>query len=208
MTEVVAFEGLNRGGKSTQKKMAEVVLASSTGYQIRSLKFPNRQTHVGALIYGHFESEIHLDTTTLQYLLEANKMESQELIQGWMSESVDYILIDRYLLSGLVYGIGRGLDRSFILSLQSPLIKPTLTLVYDLDVATALSRFQEKTERDEQDLDLMHLVRRAYLNEAALDPTIHVINATQDTQIIHQETMRILLREITGATSKVAFSQA
>jgi dTMP kinase len=183
MTTIIAFEGINRSGKSTLVTHAAQYLRKQ-GLSVQVLKFPARQTEIGELIYAHFEGRVQMHTTTLQYLLEANKMELQDKIQLMSDVGVDVILIDRYLLSGLAYGVARGVDPDLIRALQSPLRKPDFTVLFDLPVEVALLRAQLITERDEADLELMRKVRQLYLNEIAADETAVIVDASHDLALV------------------------
>lgn len=156
------------------------------------MKFPRQHELVGSLIYRHFEGEIELDVLTLQYLLEADKAHAQKEIESLERAGFDYLLIDRYLLSGLAYGLARGLDFTWMVQLQRPLREPHLTIIFDITAEEALQRSQSQVQRDEQDVAFLEEVRTNFLGWEGM-PGFHVIPANREPQAVHEETMRLLL---------------
>lgn len=191
---VVAFEGINRSGKSTQLRLAVQAL-SRMGFSVQAVKFPTWDTPVGELLSRYFRGSANLDPLALQYLLEANKVEWLPVFSTWAQNGTDFLLLDRYRLSGLVYGLARGLSADQVASLQAPLIQPSLTLVYDVDVQAALARMQNATERDEQDPLFLQRVRDLYCQTAVSDPHAHVIDAHGAIDEVHRTTMGVILSE-------------
>lgn len=192
--KIVLFEGINRSGKSTQLVRANEAL-QAMGFKVRTVKFPTRETPIGSLIYDYFEGRRHMEPLTLQYLLESNKVEWQRQFSLWEADGLDLLLIDRYDLSGLAHGIGRGIDPDLIVALQSPLRKPHLTFLFDVDVELAAARSQVVLERDEQDLALLRRARAAFKELAVNAPTVQVIDASQSPEAIHRIVMGAILLE-------------
>ena len=92
------------------------------------------------------------------------------------------VVSDRFVGSTLAYqGAGRGLSQDLIRSLHAQAVddlQPDLTIVLDLDVATALSRSRRRLADDAidegrfeaLDADFHERVRRSYRDQAARDP--------------------------------------
>lgn len=202
--EIVAFEGINRSGKSTQLRRAYVAL-QEVGVRVAALKFPARQTPIGQLICEFFTGRCDLDPLVLQYLLEANKLELQAEIKRLADGGHEMLLIDRYLLSGVAYGIARGIPFEQIKALQAPLTKPTFTFLFDLPADEALARSQAVTERDEQDVEQLHKVRRLFQKYAydRYAPADVIIDARTDPDTIHDHIMSCLIGRLLLARSKL-----
>lgn len=127
--KLIAIEGVDGVGKSTIMKMLKDNLTRED-FSVHTLKFPSKDTRIGKLINAYLFKQTYFTPETLQLLYEADKYEFQFKLNNSL-KTVDYVLIDRYLLSSIVYGKLRGLDISWMLQLQQGLIKPDITIVLD-----------------------------------------------------------------------------
>lgn len=97
------------------------------------------------------------------------------------------IVANRYIPSGLVYGLANDLDLNWMKKLEEGLPPPNLVIVIDVTVNTAFNRFREK-KRDiyENNKHFLEKVRILYLTLATkLGWT--VINGESSIEKIHEQ---------------------
>lgn len=110
------------------------------------------------------------------------------------------VVADRFYLSSLVYqGYGRGLSLSEvtpIIEFATQNLKPDLTLVMDVPPRTSRERSQRKgPDRIESADESFHeRVRAGYLELAAADAAIELVDATPGVRAIHRAVLSILGR--------------
>ena len=105
----IAIEGVDGSGKTLQSKLLMERLQGTR------FKFPDADTRLGRLIYGHLRkewaadhvkvnesSEPYLDAMVFQCLQTANRLEKQ--IPIIHAKQRGHVIADRYFASGLVYG--------------------------------------------------------------------------------------------------------
>ena len=130
--KLIVFEGLDRSGKSTQcSKLVEVL--NSLGYFSELLKFPNRTTQIGQIISQHLQNIIHLSDETFHLLNSANRWELSKIILEKLNSGIN-IILDRYIYSGLVYSLSKGLDFQWCQNSDKGLPIPDFIIFIDLDI--------------------------------------------------------------------------
>ncbi len=108
------------------------------------------------------------------------------------------VLGDRHDLSSQAYqGAGRGLSEQVaaLAKLTLGALKPDLTLYLDIDPALGLSRAQARGELDRIEQETLAFFERArarYLAEAAADPDIVRIDASQPLAEVHRDIESVL----------------
>ncbi len=105
------------------------------------------------------------------------------------------IIGDRHDLSSIAYqGGGRGMNIETIKNLKKVAIgdfKPDLTLLLDVDPEIGLkrvdSRGQSRDRFESEKISFFDRVRKQYLAEAQVDPTIKVIDANQNEDTVRKD---------------------
>ncbi|MBZ9613711.1 dTMP kinase [Rheinheimera maricola] len=105
-----------------------------------------------------------------------------------------WVLADRHDMSSRAYqGGGRQLDEQFIQQLRQAVLgelKPDLTLYLDIDPAIGLERARQRGELDrieQEQLAFFQRTRQKYLQIAATEPNIAVIDASQPLLQVQQQ---------------------
>jgi Thymidylate kinase len=102
------------------------------------------------------------------------------------------VISDRYVLSTIAYGMAAGLDKKWLIELNSGFIVPDHTIIIDVDANEAMNRVERrtakkngkeksgagKTERFEK-REFLERVRKAYLSLTELYPNTHVIRSEE-----------------------------
>ena len=151
---LIAIEGVDKAGKSTyiRENYPDHVV----------FRFPNRDTPVGQLIDRYLKKEIEFNPETIQHLFVANFHEMQDEISENLNQGYDVIL-DRYILSNVVYGIRKGLDETWCKSLVENLIKPDLTIYLDISDV----ELEERLDGEEiyERIDFLREVKEIFMEQ-------------------------------------------
>jgi dTMP kinase len=102
---LVVFEGVDGSGKSTQVLRTTWVLTSA-GHTVASFAFPDRTTQIGQRINAALKRPI-VNEIELYHLFVANRFEKLDALRVALA-SHDFVLVDRYSYSGIVYTRANG----------------------------------------------------------------------------------------------------
>ena len=119
----------------------------------------------------------------LQCAMIVNRLEYLDVIEGFEDDGDCLLILDRYYLSGIVYGQADGLDREWLYKVHASLPEPDLFFVLDIPVEESVRRRPERRDYYEKNLEKLERVRALYLDEASTDPggTI-VVDATRSPE--------------------------
>lgn len=197
----ITFEGIDGCGKTTQLRMLEEYLAG-TGRPFVATRQPGGTT-LGRLIRAALLDPAHGHVEPLAELLlyAADRAQHvRELVLPSL-EAGSIVLSDRYADATVAYqGYGRGFDLKLIAELNELAtggLKPDLTLLFDLDVTTGLSRVNRRGDEvsaeaqadrlDREPSEFHERVRRGYLEMAAREPErFRIIPADGSIDEIHK----------------------
>jgi dTMP kinase len=164
---LIAIEGLDQSGKQTQAERLRDRL-TALGHRVRLVSFPDYTTHIGAELSKALAGDREYSADVMQLLYVANRYEWRTTIQQMLDDGW-FVVCDRYLASSVAYGEAFGLDADWLLDIQRFLPKPSLTILLDIDPATAVTRKSADRDRYERDLALQARVRDSYHRLARRD---------------------------------------
>lgn len=130
---LIAVEGIDKSGKETQvNELAKRFILE--GKQVITIDFPSYDTPSGqairAILDG-FHGISPEDSMELQSLMAINMYEQQMRIEhALMSDKV--VICDRYLHSRLVFGVARGLDRTWLEQTSHSMVQPDQVILLDI----------------------------------------------------------------------------
>jgi dTMP kinase len=132
--------------------------------EVKVISFPDYSTRVGKLIKDYLEDKTSFNPEVRQCLYVANRWERVREIESWINDGY-MVIADRYVPSGLVYGLANGLELEWMLNLEKGLPIPDLIIVVDVSVNIA---FDRETSRDvyERNKPFLTRVRQEYLRLA------------------------------------------
>ena len=171
----ITFEGSEGSGKSTQidlvrdyledRKIETQFLREPGGVQI-SEKIRN-------LLLDVKNVEMSDECETLLYMAARAQLMSEVLLPSL--KKGEHVLCDRFLDSTIVYqGYGNGVDIEIIRKLGQFITqgaKPDLTLIFDIDAKTGLSRIKHSKDRIERRAIAYHnRVRQGYIKLSQQEP--------------------------------------
>jgi len=203
----ITFEGIEGSGKSTQIKLvADYLVQKGTslivtqepsgtdiGRKIGDILFKREHRHLCA------ETELFL-------FCAARAQHVREVILPALKLN-KIVLCDRFSDATYAYqGFGRGIDHDMIKLINaysSMLLKPDMTLLFDLPVETGLKRATERNNKlnepaaadrfEREKLDFHRRIREGYLDIAGKESErFRVIDANRDIDVIQEEVRRCI----------------
>jgi len=159
---LICIEGIDASGKSTQSALLCDRLRQS-GFNCELIAFPDYRTPVGLNIRAYLDGEISTSPEVRQMLYAANRWERCADIVSWL-DSGEFVVADRYIPSGLAYGLANGLDLNWMLALEEGLPSPDLVIVLDVPVDKTAKRFLRQRDVYERRESYLMRVRESYLS--------------------------------------------
>jgi len=211
----IVLEGGDGVGKSTQATLLSSWL-DELGVEHLLTREPGG-TPVGEAIRAVVLSKDELDMpaeTELLLILAARAAFVQEVVEPALARGTA-VVADRFALSTLAYqGYGRGIDLGLVrdgLRIATGGLAPDLYLLFDLPDEEAEARRRTSDERPDRiersGADFRRAVRDGYLELAAGDPSVEVINARGTPDEVHGRVRERLVARLgdrlprAGATS-------
>jgi len=172
---LIAFEGADASGKSTQARLLGQRLDVEVTFQ-------HGATDVGGAIRSIVLdlANQHLDDRAEALLIIADKAQHVAEIVGPALAAGQTLISDRFTASTLAYqGYGRGLDLDVLratMDFATHGLEPDLTVLLDVDLEVAQERLGDQMDRIEGAGAAFHQrVRHGYLELAAADPDRWVV---------------------------------
>ena len=201
----ITFEGPEGGGKTTQiSKLASFL--QEAGHPVLSTREPGG-TRIGdqirACLHDVNNREMVAQTELLLYSASRAQL-VHEVIRPALAAGI-LVLCDRFYDSTLAYqGYGRGLDLArlrHITEFATAGLQPDLTLLFDIDVESGLTRRtvggEEMNRLDLEALTFHQRVRHGFHALAAAEPTRWVIiNAGRDPQLVQTDVRRLVMSRL------------
>ena len=201
MKKLITFEGVEGSGKSTQIKLVAEYLIEKN-FELLITQEPSG-TDIGRKIGGIlFNRKNYMSAETEMFLFCAARAQHvREMIMPALKQN-KVVLCDRFSDATYAYqGAGRGLDQKFIKLINdysSMLLKPDLTLLFDLPVEIGLLRATQRNNRlkesssidrfERENVDFHRRIREGYLNILKNEPNrFRLIDATRDIDTIQKE---------------------
>jgi len=194
---LIAFEGIDGAGKTTQVELLTQLLVSRGEHVVRS-KEPTDGVW-GRKIRASATSGRMSLADELNAFIEDRKEHVQNLIRPTLA-SGGIVILDRYYFSTIAYQGARGANvdelREQMLRIAPP---PDVVFLIDLDPQVGLSRISDSrgdVPNDFERLEPLTMIRRIFLDLAATDPTIRTIDGSQAVEQVHQDVKNCLLQDV------------
>lgn len=196
----VTVDGGEGAGKTTQMGFMREYL-ERRGCRVVATREPGGTSlgeEIRALLLGHRDGGMTLAAETL--LMFAARAEHLEQVIRPALAAGYWVLCDRFTDATYAYqGGGRGLSLKRIAVLEEWVqgtLRPDLTLLLDLPVATGLARAGKRSMADRferEDVDFFERVRAMYLERAAHEPDRYrVVDASQSVKAVRAEVETML----------------
>lgn len=147
----IAFEGLDRSGKSTQCERLVAHLRRD-GQPITHIRFPDRTTPIGQMISSYLSGQTQMEDHVVHLLFSANRWEKAKEIEKLVAEGTT-VVVDRYYYSGCVYTAAKNIPAMGLEWCRQPevgLPRPDICLFLDVSAEVAAQRGGFGTERYEK----------------------------------------------------------
>lgn len=187
---VIAFEGIDGSGKSTQAKMLLDYLKSQG---ISSTITSPFLTQYGQRVRDLYLQDLNTASLTQVFLLASAV--NQLVVESLQNTAQDHVVIlDRYIYSTYAYhgealGVGDGIVKSiFTEAIRGVRHHPELVFLLDVPPEIAQARLIHKRDRIESlPLDFHTKAREGYLKIAKNEGQFIVLDATKDKKQLHEE---------------------
>lgn len=205
MSQLISLEGIDGSGKTTLARLLSDAL-NLIGVPHILTREPGG-TPLGKSLRQLLLDPQHAPTPKAELLLyAADRAQHVETVIKPALERGHTVITDRYTASTVAYQhYGRGLPLGTIVELNRLAtggLWPNHTILLDLDPKEAAIRTGRRTrDRLERDtLSRLNDIRHAYLDQASIDPTWLVLDATQDPHTLAM----LALDRITNSEAHVA----
>jgi dTMP kinase len=200
--KLITFEGIEGSGKSTQIKLVAeylsrrnvslIVTAEPSGTAIGR--------KIGSILFNREHNNMCAETEMFLFCA-ARSQHVREIIMPALKQD-KVVLCDRFSDATYAYqGAGRGLDDKFIKLINdysSMLLKPDLTLLFDLPVEIGLQRANRRNDNlkesssidrfEKENMDFHRRIREGYLNILKNDTDrFRLIDANRDVETIQKD---------------------
>ncbi len=193
----ITFEGADGCGKTTQIELLNKYLKEK-GRRTLLTREPGAKGLGVKLreILLNYDGEVSPQCESFLFL--ADRAQHVDcIIKPALKEGI-VILCDRHTDSTVAYqGYGRGLDLDRINMLNDIAtggLKPDLTIVFDVDVETSMTRVgKEKDRMESSGVDFFNKVREGYLEIAKKEPNrVKVIDSSDTIENIHKKVVELV----------------
>lgn len=193
---LVAFEGCDRSGKSTQCQML-VEYLKSIGRDVAHLRFPDRTTAIGQSINSYLQGKTELEDHAIHLLFSANRWEVVPKIKQLL-ENGTLVIVDRYAFSGVAFTAAKGFDVTWCKNPDRGLPNPDVVFYLDISIKDAQARGSFGDERYEK-VEFQERVADIYKQLRSDDWKI--VDAMKDVNEIHADIRNSVL-ELEGQFAK------
>lgn len=196
--KIISIEGTDGVGKSTQSKMLLNSLEKQN-YKVHFEHFPRYDTPIGKLIGKILKGEEEMPSfDAMQMLYIADQTDFKNKIKELNSQGYDYLILDRYLLSTIVYYCTKMNDLSLestIRKWQTNIINPDITIVLLSDILITQKQDYKKLDLFEKDLKLTTNLSTNYeiiSKRLMFTSNIHTLNAKDTIENVYNSIQNIL----------------
>ncbi|MEX2411352.1 MAG: hypothetical protein WD607_08290 [Candidatus Paceibacterota bacterium] len=182
--KLIVLYGINNLGKTTQAKLIlEKILENNK--KAEYIKYPMYDFSTAGPVINKYLREgnpYNLSPREFQILNVLNRTQYQSVLKEKLSSGINIIAED-YTGTGIAWGIGAGVNESFLLELNKDLIKEDLSILMD---GKRFLEGKESGHTHEEDDELTKKVREAHL-KLSKSFDWEVINANRDIDTVHKE---------------------
>ncbi|HDR4736874.1 TPA: dTMP kinase [Bacillus cereus] len=187
---IIALEGLDKSGKKSQADKLHKSLYER-GYNVEQSEFHRYDTPTGGLIRQFLDGEYNPGQLAIECIMAADKYAQLSWFEE-LAEKLDVLILDRYLVSQLVYSTANGVDIDFTASLLDRMPEPNFQIFLDIEPEESMKRKGKHGENDkyESDKELLTRARDLYLRYMKLeeeDGNAMILDGTLSVEELHQQ---------------------
>ena len=192
---LIAFEGLDRTGKTTQIAELERFLRAR-GRRPLVQKFPDRSTALGAHIDGFLQKRSSPGPELIHLLFSLNRWELKPQLLQWLAAGHDVIL-DRYLHSGVAYSHAQGLPLEWCWGPERRLPRPDLVVYLRPACVELLAARADYGAEVYERVDFQRRVGEVY-DQSLRDASWLTVDASQTVEAVAREVGAGVVRFLEG----------
>ncbi len=197
-SKYIVIEGLEGAGKTSARDVVVQTLRELGVSELRFTREPGgtplaEKLRALTLDLKAVGDEVVTDKAEVLMFYAARVQLVETVIKPALARG-EWVIGDRHDLSTQAYqGGGRGIDRHLLQTLRDAVLgdfAPDLTLYLDVTPEVGLARARARGELDrieQESLDFFNRTRARYLELAAADPRIMVVDATQPFDAVQQD---------------------
>ena len=195
---LINVDGVDGSGKSTLVNNL-INYYEEKGAKTTFVHFPRYDADIGQIIKKHLNGEVeNIHPASFQMLYSADRLNwcTYELYK--LKREFDIIFVDRYITSGIVYGMTDGLESKEILFYDRRTLKPNVNLILLCNAKTSLQRMDkrgEKTTKYEY-ADRIEEANFNYSNLHKIMDNIHYIDANNDAGYVFNQSINIINKRL------------
>jgi dTMP kinase len=195
----IVIEGMDGSGTTTQVQMLYAYLAKRGLKVFRSAE--PTDSEIGQECRRMLKDDAGQNEDLLVKLalsFAADRMHHVHYSLRPALKECDVILLDRYVLSSLVYQ-GLHLPTSFVKEINRYALEPDITLVLDLDAASAFERLSQRVQKRDfyEDKRILEKIRSRYVHFVKADPRGTVlIDASDSVDQVHSHLVHVVLERL------------
>jgi dTMP kinase len=187
---LIALEGIDGAGKSTQVRALEAILDAAR------VPFISTREPTGGPWGQKIRESARAGRMSPEDELAAFLADRREHVEGLIRpglESGNLVLVDRYFPSTVAYQGARGLDPAELLQANAFAPVPDVTIVLDIDPKLGLARVRgrgDEADLFEKEEELERV--RAIFRDLPL-PNLHLIDATDPPELVTRRIAELVL---------------
>jgi dTMP kinase len=205
----ISIEGGEGAGKSTSIEYIKQKL-EACGIECVVTREPGgtpMAEDIRQLLLQHRDETV--DPYTELLLMIASRRQHVENVIRPALAAGKWVVCDRFTDASFAYqGFGRGLDKDFITSLKHWVhsdLNPTMTLLFDLDIAIGMERAGKRSDFDRietEEMSFFERVRQGYLTQAKAEPQRYrIVDASQSIANVESQVDDFLTPLLAAALS-------
>ena len=189
MSKFIVIEGPDRVGKATQTKMLKNYL-QGLGYKTLTMEVPLSSNITYGMIYWMLKNgTVKKFPKIFQWLQYFNRQIFQWTRLSELEEQYDYIVMDRWSLSTVIYGMANNVPEDFTEKLYKRLRDPDFTIIL-----LGESHQHEAEDEYEKDAELQSKVRKLYYEWSLARPgRSAVINCNEPREVVARNIQECLV---------------
>lgn len=199
--KLITFEGIDGSGKSTHLERSRRLL-TRLGYRVRVLREPGSTDVAERIRRILLDKRSQMSSVTELLLYEAARADVTHKHIEPLLKSGNIVLCDRFYDSTTAYqGYGRKLEIKMVRQLHAVAVgklTPDLTLLFDLDLATAMGRLGRNPDRlESESRSFFRRVRAGYLEIARRErKRVKVVDSSGSVDDVFAQVEKYLLKEL------------
>jgi dTMP kinase len=188
--------GLDAAGKASQVNRLSKALPLILNQTVETYDFPHYETISGQAIRRILTNDIEINVSirsiVIQSLMTINRLEYVPTLTRAAGSTEYHLILDRYAVCSLAYGVADGLPLEYLENIHSTLPKPDISILIDISPEASVSRRANRRDEYETRPGFLHKVRANYLdlfsNYAESDGHSKwiIVDGEQDEDTVHK----------------------